>query len=229
MDYQDFMWKKVNLFISPFSKKWILWHQAAPCWGCLKASSVLSAGLLAMARVPKSLPAVWALKGLTVGVPLGAALGGVIYHWVINKCSTLAQCGDVLKFAAYFILYLKEKLYKIPYHLRTYCLGSHFKISFKKEITNALEYGDAPSMGSRRPPPSVSNALLTTGSDCGWYCWSPLNNGDAPWRAVSFVVSLHQLWSRQSCNCAVSQVFHRVSRCGCSQENCLGGSNLSQV
>lgn len=53
--------------------------------------------------------------------------------------------------------------------------------------------------------------------------WGPLTLGDVPWGIVPFVVPPHlqSLWLWQSWNCAVSQVFHRVSRCGCSQKDCL--------
>lgn len=71
---------------------------------------------------------------------------------------------------------------------------------------------------------------LVMGSGCGWQqYWKPLTIGDVSLETVSFVVPLHPLQLWQSWNCAVSQVFHRVSRCGCSQENCLGRRNLSQA
>lgn len=62
---------------------------------------------------------------------------------------------------------------------------------------------------------------LTMGSDCGLQQhWGPLALGDVSWGRVPFVVPPHleSLWLWQSWNCAVSQVFHRVSRCGCSKK-----------
>lgn len=73
---------------------------------------------------------------------------------------------------------------------------------------------------------------LPMGTGCGWQQhWDPLALGDVPWGMVPFAVPPHlqSLWLWQSWNCAVSQVFHRVSRCGCSQKDCLRGSHLSQA
>lgn len=115
MDYQNFMWKKVNPFISPFSENEFCDVGVSPCRGGFKTSPVLSAWLLAMVRAPRTLSTVWTLKGVILGGPLEAALDSAVLSLDFKWMFCFRTMWGCFKFTAYFVLCLKEKLYKIPY------------------------------------------------------------------------------------------------------------------
>lgn len=109
---------KVNLPISLFSTNECLWDWVSPSRGGPRLPSFPCPPrrLLAVARAPRALNALtfehlWRLPWT---LPL--------CHWIFKECSGSEQFGDVLNLLLIHLC-LKEKLHKIPYYLRTYCLG----------------------------------------------------------------------------------------------------------